>query len=181
MMTPTKLTAVAVAAVMVLATAGAVRADSVSDDKKFVADSAQDSLAEINYAKLALQKSQDKNIRAFATRMIKDHEMLIASMKPFAAKMDEKLPSGPPLLDRAKYEELKLKSGTSFDRAYVEAMVKDHHADLESFIKERDQTQNADLKAAVIKGEAVIKSHAEMIDNIAHMGGIETPPMPAGA
>ena len=176
-----RVVAAAIAGIMALGAVGTVRADSVSDDKKFVADSAQDSLAEINYAKLALQKSKDKNIREFATKMIHDHEMLIASMKPFAARMDEKLPSGPPLLDRAKYEELKLQSGTSFDRAYVEAMVKDHHADLESFIKERDQTQNPALKAAVIKGEAVIKSHAEMIDNIAHMGGIATPPMPAGA
>lgn len=176
-----KFVAAVLAGMVALGTAGVVRADSVSDDKKFIADSAQGSLAEINFAKLALQKSQDKNIRAFATKMIKDHEMLIASMKPFAAKLDEKLPSGPPLLDKAKYEELKLKSGTSFDRAYVEAMVKDHHADLDAFIKERDQTQNPQLKAAVIKGEAVIKGHTEMIDNIAHMGGINTPAMPAGA
>ncbi len=180
-MTLNRVMAAAVAGLMALGAAGTVRADSASDDKKFVSDSAQDSLAEINYAKLALEKSKDKNVREFATKMIHDHEMLITSMKPFAAKLDTKLPSGPPLLDRAKYEELKLQSGTSFDRAYVEAMVKDHHADLESFIKERDQTQNAALKAAVIKGEAVIKSHTEMIDNIAHMGGIETPAMPAGA
>jgi putative membrane protein len=155
--------------------------DTTSTDKKFIADSAQGSLAEINYAKLALQKSQDKNVREFATKMIKDHEMLITSMKPLARKLDVKEPSGPPLTDHAKYMELKMKSGTDFDRAYVEAMVKDHHDDLQKFIDEQNTTTNPDLKAAVSKGEKVIKEHTEMIDNIAHMGGIETPAMPAGA
>ena len=43
---------------MALGAAGTVRADSVSDDKKFVSDSAQDSLAEINYAQAGVGKEQ---------------------------------------------------------------------------------------------------------------------------
>ncbi len=152
--------------------------DTKSADKTFLADSAQDSLAEINFAKLALQKSQDKNIREFATKMIKDHEMLVNSMKPFAAKLNAKVPSGPPLMDHVKYEELKLKSGTDFDRAYVELMVKDHHDDLKKFMDEENSTGDPSLKAAVAKGTTVIKKHTQMIDDIAHMGGIQTPPMP---
>jgi putative membrane protein len=77
--------------------------------------------------------------------------------------------------------ELKMKSGTDFDRAYVEAMVKDHHDDLQAFLDEESKTSNPDLKATVQKGESVIRQHTEMIDNIAHMGGIQTPPMPANA
>jgi putative membrane protein len=152
-----------------------------SSDKKFLTDSAQGNLAEINFAKLALQKSQDKNVRAFATRMIKDHEMLQSEMKPLARKFGVKEPTGPPVADHVKYMELKMKSGTDFDRAYVETMVKDHHDDLQAFMNEENTTTNPELKAAVDKGLSVIKQHTEMIDNIAHMGGIPTPPMPAGA
>jgi putative membrane protein len=161
---------------------GVVQAqDTTSSDKTFVKDAMEGSLAEVNYAKLALQKSQDKNVREFATKMIHDHEMLITEMKPLAKRMGVKVPSGPPLSDHAKYLELKMKSGTDFDRAYVEAMVKDHHDDLQSFIDEESKTSNPDLKAAVQKGESVIRQHTEMIDNIAHMGGIQTPPMPANS
>jgi putative membrane protein len=155
--------------------------DVTSSDKKFLTDSAQGNVAEINFAKLALQKSQDKNVREFATKMIKDHEMLQSEMKPIARKLGVKEPTGPPLSAHAKYMELKMKSGTDFDRAYVEAMVKDHHDDLQAFMTEESTTTNPDLKAAVGKGLSVIKQHTEMIDNIAHMGGIQTPPMPAGA
>ncbi len=154
--------------------------DTKSADKSFIKDASEGSLAEVNFAKLALEKSKDPNVRKFAERMIHDHEMLIAQMKPFAAKYDVK-PSGTPILDHAKYEELKMKSGTDFDRAYVEAMVKDHHDDLQKFITEENSTSDPALKAVVAKGETTVKEHTEMIDSIAHMGGIQTPPMPAGA
>jgi putative membrane protein len=113
--------------------------------------------------------------------MIHDHEMLITEMKPLAKEMGVKVPSGPPLSDHAKYMELKMKSGTDFDRAYVEAMVKDHHDDLATFLDERNKTSDPQLKTAVQKGESVIREHTEMIDKIAHMGGIQTPPMPSNA
>ena len=113
--------------------------------------------------------------------MIHDHEMLISEMKPLAKEMGVKVPTGAPLSDHAKYMELKMKSGTDFDRAYVEAMVKDHHDDLSEFLNEGNKTSDPQLKAAVQKGESVIRQHTEMIDKIAHMGGIQTPPMPSNA
>ena len=176
------LQCIAGAALGTLLAGGAIQAqDTTSSDKTFVKNAMEGSLAEVNYAKLALQKSQDKNVREFATKMIHDHEMLISDMKPLAKQIGVKVPSGPPLSDHAKYMELKTKSGTDFDRAYVEAMVKDHHDDLTAFLDEESKTSNPDLKAAVQKGEGVIREHTEMIDKIAHMGGIQTPPMPSNA
>jgi putative membrane protein len=160
---------------------GAVQAqDTKSADKTFIKDASEGSLAEINYAKLALEKSKDPNVRKFAQQMITDHEKLINDMKPLAAKYNVKL-GGPAMMDHAKYTELKMKSGQSFDYAYVEAMVKDHNDDLQKFVDEENKTADPDLKATVMKGEQVVKHHTEMIDNIAHMGGIQTPPLPAGA
>ena len=167
--------------VMLLAGTVVRAQDTTSSDKKFVKDALEGSLAEVNYAKLALEKSKDKNVTEFATKMVHDHEMLIAEMKPLARKMGVKVPTGPPIADHAKYMELKMKSGTDFDRAYVEAMVKDHNQDLQDFIDEQNKTQNPELKSAVEKGEGVIREHTEMIDKIAHMGGIPTPPMPASS
>ena len=154
--------------------------DTKSADKTFITDSIEGSQAEINFAKLALQKSQDANVRKFAEMMIKDHTKLIADMRPFAMKYEVK-PSGTPVMDHAKYQELNMKSGISFDRAYVEAMVKDHHDDLQNFLDEENKTADPELKATVAKGEKVVLEHTQMIDKIAHMGGIDTPAIPAGA
>jgi putative membrane protein len=154
--------------------------DTKAADKAFIKDAQEGSLAEVNFAKLALEKSQDANVRKFAEKMIHDHEMLIEQMKPLAVKYDVKV-TGAPVMDHAKYEELKMKSGQSFDYAYVEAMVKAHNEDLKKFIDEENATADPELKATVAKGEKVILEHTEMIDNIAHMGGIQTPPLPQGA
>lgn len=150
-----------------------------SADKSFIKDSIEGSQAEINFAKLALQKSKDANVRKFAEKMIHDHGLLIQSMRPFAVKYGVKA-SGAPMMDHMKFDELKMKSGTDFDRAYVEDMVKDHHDDLQKFRDEESKTDSQTLKAAVAKGEKVILEHTEMIDNIAHMGGIQTPAIPSG-
>ena len=159
---------------------GVMRAqDTNSMDKKFIEDSTQDSLAEIAMAKLALSKTSDPNIKPFAAKMVKDHTMLINSMKPLAVKLGAKPPTEPSLLDKAKLEKLKLQSGISFDRAYVSGMVSDHNDDLKKFMEEEQKTTNPDMKAVVAKGEAVIKQHTEMIDHIAQMGGISTPKMPS--
>ena len=156
----------------------AIAQDTTSDDKSFLKEASEGNLFEINLAKLALEKSQDPNVRKFAEKMIADHEKLGREMKPLAMKLGVKEPSGPGISDRAKYEELKMKSGISFDRAYVETMVKDHNDDLKKFIDEANKTTNPEVKATVSKAENTIREHTEMIDNIAHMGGIQTPPMP---
>jgi putative membrane protein len=173
------LVGVALATSMVGGVACAQKA--TSSDKSFVKDSLEGSLAEVNFAKLALQKSQDKNVREFATKMIHDHEMLITDMKPVAKELGVRVPTSAPLSAHAKYMELQMKSGTDFDRAYVEAMVKDHHDDLQTFLDEEGKATNPQLKSTVQKGESVIREHTEMIDKIAHMGGIQTPPMPSNA
>lgn len=157
----------------------AVAQDTTSSDKSFLHEASEGNLFEVNLAKLALQKSQDANVRKFATKMIEDHEKLSRDMKPLMAKLGAKPATSPSIGDRAKYEELKLKSGIDFDRAYVETMVKNHNDDLQKFMDEVKKTTNPDVKAAVSKGESTIREHTEMIDNIAHMGGIKTPPMPA--
>jgi putative membrane protein len=175
-----EVAALALAALTMSGVAQAPQDSTKSADKTFIKDSSEGSLAEVNFAKLALDKSKDPNVRKFAEKMIHDHEMLLAQMKPFVVKYDVKV-SGTPIMDHATYEELKMKSGTDFDRAYVEAMVKDHNDDLKKFIDEENSTADPELKATVAKGEKVILEHTEMIDNIAHMGGIQTPPIPNGA
>ena len=173
---------VSVAAVAMGLSTGMLSAQGLtSADKSFIGDTLQDNLAEVNFAKLALSKSGDKNVREFAEKMVRDHEMMNKDVFAFAKKINVKESTGPTLMDRIHYEDLKAKSGISFDRAYVELMVKDHHADLKTMIDERDKTTDPALKALVTSAEGVIKMHTMMIDNIARMGGIDVPAMPAGA
>ncbi len=46
------------------------------------------------------------------------------------------------------------------------AMAQDHHKALDAFTAEAQSTENAQFKAAVLKGKAVVQSHTTMADGL---------------
>ena len=157
-------------------TGSAHAANTADQDKKFVADSGEGSLAEIEMAKLALANSTNKDVRMFAEKMIHDHQTLITNMKPFATKMDVPPPTKDALPTDAKdeYQRLSGKKGEEFDKDYINTAILDHQKDLSDFKKEYDSTDNAQLKATVGKGEKVIQGHYDMIEGIAKKYNLPT-------
>jgi putative membrane protein len=147
-------------------------AQTAADDKHFITVAGQADLAEIKQSELALEKSRNKDVRAFAKRMVKDHHMLMDKMKPFAAKY--KVP--PPALvstdQDAQYSALQGLSGTEFNKAYIEDMDKDHHKALALFDAELAATTDSDLKATVTAGRAVVADHTQMADALAQKMGV---------
>jgi putative membrane protein len=75
-------------------------------------------------------------------------------------------------MDKALELKLKALSGDDFDKAYIEAMVKDHHKDLSDFKKEVASGQSSTVKDAASKGEKVIAEHLKMIRQIAQAHGL---------
>lgn len=146
-------------------------------DKEFLDKSSQGNVTEVELAKLALQKSHNSQVRAFAQRMIHDHEMLARNMKPFVEHAGLQPSTSMNEEHQHVYDKLKGLSGAEFDKEYVEDMDKDHHEDLKMFQDEVNSTQDARLKAAVESGEKVIAEHTRMIDGISRKMGMT----PAGS
>jgi putative membrane protein len=148
-----------------------------SPDKQFVMKASEGSLAEVQLGKLALEKSQNPDVKQFAQKMVEDHTMLINNMKPFADQLGVK----PPTKLNAKHQQLadrlKSLSGDQFDKEYIKAMVADHHHDLGEFMEEESKAADPGLKQTVTQGTQVIREHTQMIDEIAKKNGISTPPM----
>ena len=147
-------------------------AQNAADDKQFITVADQANLAEIKESELALEKSKNKDVRAFARRMVKDHHMLMAKMKPFAEKYDVKptvlLSTG----QDAQYSSLMGLSGSAFDKAYIEDAVKDHHEAVALFQAEVAATTDADLKSTVTVGLDVVTHHSQMADALAQKMGL---------
>jgi len=154
---------------------GAAAHAQSSSDKSFVKDAAEGGMAEVQLGKLAEQKATNPDVKAFGHKMVVDHTRLNEKMKPVAEKMGVSLPSSPSMAQKAMYEDLKMKSGANFDKAYIEAMVKDHHKDLNDFTNEYNSTQYMPLKNTVGEGRTVIKQHTEMVDSLAKKMNISVP------
>ena len=97
-------------------------------------------------AKLALKKSQNADVRAFAQKMIHDHEALGKKMAPLMAQAGLKPSISLDTEHQHLYNKLNGASGAEFDKQYVEAMVKDHHEDLKEFQDEANSTQGSEAE-----------------------------------
>ena len=136
------------------------------DDKQFLSMAAQSDTNEIKLSELAETKASSPQVKAFARKMVADHNKLEMQMKPFATKWNVVPPTGPDADHQATYDRLNGLSGPDFDKAYMTAMAQDHHKALDAFTSEAQSTQDPKFKAAVLKGKTVVASHTTMADSL---------------
>lgn len=157
--------------------AGPTQASTAHQDTEFLKTANQGSVDEVDFAQFVMKKTSYPDVKAFAQRMIDDHTKLLDAMKPFDEEAGLTVPDHVDLETKAKEAKLELLSGKSFDKSYIKDMVEDHHKDLEAFRKEEATTGYPAFKAAVAKGEGVIKEHLDMIDQLAKKNGIAPAPV----
>jgi putative membrane protein len=136
------------------------------DDKQFLSTAAQSDMNEIKLSQLAETKASSPQVKAFAKKMVTDHTKLETQMKPFATKWSLTPPAGLDPDHQAVYDRLSGLSGPDFDKAYMTGMAQDHHKALDAFTTEAQSTQDAQFKAAVLKGKTVVAGHTTMADNL---------------
>jgi putative membrane protein len=142
-------------------------------DKAFVKKALEGNIAEIEMGKLALQKSNDDQVKQFAQRMVDDHGKMLDELKPVAEQMGVKVPEGPSKGQMKSMDKMKALSGDAFDQAYIKDMVKDHKGDDNEFKMEAQSTQNPQLKQMVMQSDQTIESHLQQIQQLAHSKGTQ--------
>ena len=140
-------------------------------DKAFVKKALEGNIGEIEMGKLALQKSNDDQVKQFAQRMVDDHGKMQEQLKPAAEQMGVKVPDGPSKSQMKSMDKMKALSGDAFDQAYIKDMVKDHKGDDSDFKMEAQSTQNPQLKQLVMQSDQTIESHLQQIEQIAKSKG----------
>jgi putative membrane protein len=136
-------------------------------DRMFVKNAMQGSMAEVQLGQLTLQKSQNEQVKQFAQRMIDDHTKLNEQMKPVAQQIGVDAPSQVSKKDKAIMTKLQGLSGTAYDQAYLKDMVKDHKQDLNEFQMESSAGQDQIVKDAANQGSKVIATHLQMAQQLA--------------
>jgi putative membrane protein len=144
-------------------------------DKMFLRNAAEGGMAEVKLGQLAVQKGNSDDVKAFGQKMVDDHTALNNQMAPIADSMGVRVPKELNKKDQASYDRLSSLSGDDFDKEYLTMMVKDHHKDLHDFRDEAANTTDPTLKAAVSKGQDIIREHTMMVDKLAQSKGIPVP------
>jgi putative membrane protein len=118
------LTAALIAAAVGASAAQAAAADRPSTN--FMHQAARASRAEVELSRLALERSNDPEVRRFADQMVNEHTRSNASLVELARRERVTLPLNMDAAHRAALNRLRRLSGQSFDRAYTSQMARDH-------------------------------------------------------
>lgn len=123
---------------------------------------------DVNYGKIALEKGSNSTVKNFAETMIKDHQSIIEQSVALVEKlgvtpMDNAVSQSLLEGEKGVTATLQAASGADFDKAYIDNEVAYHEAVI-STVKEviLPQTQNAELKDALVKVMPLLEHHLEM-------------------
>jgi putative membrane protein len=127
---------------------------------------------DVEYGNLAVKKTKNAEVKAFAETMIRDHTAVNAK----AAALAKKLGMTPEASDTSKslqsdgekeMAKLKAMSGAEFDKAYIDNEVAYHESVMGALDKVLlPNAQNADLKSLLESGRPIFVSH---LDHAKHL------------
>lgn len=131
-------------------------------DRQFMIRAAQSDQTEIQTSQLALQRSRNQDVRAFAQHMIQEHTNSSKQLMQIAQQKGVTLPKdvGPdnrPLLTR-----LSSLSGAAFDRAYMEGQVQAHAKTQAEYQRYLNQGQDPQLRAFANTVLPIVTGHLQM-------------------
>lgn len=140
--------------------------DQHAMDQQFLQSAAGANMAEVSEAKLAMDKSSNQDVKAFAQKMIDDHTAMQKDVEAAASQMNVTLPTAPPKSDQNQAKKLAGMDGPAFDKAYVADQVKDHKNVLSEMKHESSTTQNAQLRDLSSKGATEVQQHLQLAQDL---------------
>jgi len=94
--------------------------------QEFVRKATLDGMTEVQVAQLALQKSKDPNVRAFAQLMVKDHTAAGEKLKVLATKEGVPVPASLDAEHQRMVKQMQSLNGATFDADYAKHMHSAH-------------------------------------------------------
>jgi len=168
--------------VALLLTGANARAEDGPTDSQIVGIVTAADQIDINYAKLALSRTNDKQVRDFAQQMITDHSSVTKSVNELAAKLNvapADSSTSNSLNAQAQQTMRKLESlkGSAFDKAYIDNEVAYHQAVINATKTVLiPSAHNAELKSALQGAEPLFEGHlqhAERVQSVIEGGGMK--------
>ncbi|WP_113634663.1 DUF4142 domain-containing protein [Nubsella zeaxanthinifaciens] len=136
------------------------------NEAEFATNAADAGLAEINFANLAISKTNNADVKMYANMMLKDHGAANDELTALAKSKNISLPVSMSSEHQKNRNELAEKTGADFDKKYLDLMEKDHVKVLAFMEHEAREGTDPDLKAFASKTVPVINAHLNAVRKI---------------
>ena len=124
--------------------------DVSADEQDFMVKAEQANLAEIDASRFALQKTNDEEVRDYASMIQSDHGRALKDLTDLMKDKNVQQPKNLAAADtKQEMDRMNRLTGSEFDREFVNMMVADHQKAVEMFRDASTTAQNADLKKYV--------------------------------
>lgn len=138
-----------------------------SGDEKALKDMAQANINEIAATKIALNKAESNDVKAFAQKMVDDHGDALTKVQTVAKQKDVTLPTEPDAQHKAMADKLEKESGDAFDKMYMEnAGTKDHKMVLSKLQSDAKNIKDPDVKALADAHTPVVEQHLKSAEQM---------------
>lgn len=123
---------------------------------------------EIDSSKLALEKAQNSETKAFAERMVKDHMETGTKMNKILSTSDVNAASATTLDDKHQklLDELQSVSGKAFDKRYLAIQTEAHEEAVNLFSAYARNGENADLRTFANETLPTLKDHYQQVEKM---------------
>jgi len=137
-----------------------------AEGENFVDEASAKGIAEIETAKMALDKGTSEDVKQFAQMMIDDHTKANQELAQLALAKDLEMSDEATLMDKAKAMILKLRDGENFDEAYANNQVVAHEQTIEMYQDYVEGGENADLKQFAQKTLPKLEEHLKQAKDL---------------
>ncbi|HEV7291474.1 MAG TPA: DUF4142 domain-containing protein [Devosia sp.] len=141
--------------------ATAMPAAEITDPAQFATMAASSNMLEIESSTLALEQSQNEDVRAFAEQMIADHTAASEQMATAAAEEGVTPPMGLQPHHQEMLDSLTGLEGEQFDAAYMQLQVQAHDEAVALFETYSTQGEDGALKEFAVATLPVLEEHQE--------------------
>jgi len=143
-----------------------------ANDRKFMVETAEGGMAEVELGQLALSKAANQDVKKFAQHMIDDHSKANKELELLAKSQKLSLPIAPGQKYKQTKDRLSKLSGADFDREYMKEMINDHKKVIAAFELRTRQARDAELKGWVEKTVPTLREHQQLANDIAKKVGV---------
>ena len=140
--------------------------NDMENDADFVAQTVAANYAEIEFAQLAAQRSNNAEVKALAGKLVTDHTKVLADLKQLAQTKAITVPVEAEDADKRKIERFYDESGKDFNKKWTKEMIDKHEKSINRFEKRFEKTEDAELKALVDKTLPHLRMHLESLNTL---------------
>jgi putative membrane protein len=149
-------------------TATTQRAALSAQDRDFVMRASQSGMAEVQASQLAVSQAATGEARSFAQRMVRDHTATNDELMRLVRAKGMEVPAALDAAHQAQLDALRARTGSDFDRAYLQDMgVRAHQDAITLYENQARNGSDPDLRAFAARTLNALRDHMAMAEQAA--------------